>query len=65
MFFCLFINVFDKILIRGEEAMENIKVAFMFGAGAEGTKNFDLPLGGAFQTNTLITNKDKEKEKRH
>lgn len=44
--------------------MENIKVAFMFGAGAEGTKNFDLPLGGAFQTNTLITNKDKEKEKK-
>lgn len=42
--------------------MENLKVAFMFGAGVEGTKNFGLPLGNEFQTNTLIINSDKEKE---
>lgn len=42
--------------------MSDFKIAFMFGAGAEGTGNFNLPLGDAFQTNTLLQNNEKKAE---
>ena len=42
--------------------MSDFKIAFMFGAGAEGKRNFELSMGDAFQTNTLLKNTDKEAE---
>lgn len=54
----MFIGKFAKKVIK----MSDIKVAFMFGAGAEGIGNFNLPMGDAFQANTLLKNKNKEDE---